>query len=229
MSSWLMEQFSIDDVPIAHYEEHQFGMVQRLDIPSSGLILVGKTWEGFYTLKWQLQTGGITRDYILLVHNWVELDNRINEQSFADKAAEGAAAPAQLTVLAHLRRADEEDVKMSLVVMRVQKSKRTDLRTHFAGAGHPTVADGKYSDRETYLRDREWCARKFMHCFRLHYRDSQDVFHECVEPLPSDLRESLAKLLPRGPESAEMVEEWLEGKPPRSWDEYQGLRGHEEA
>jgi len=225
MSSWLMEQFNIDQVPICHYEEHQFGMVQRLDIPSSGLILVGKTWEGFYTLKWQLQTGNITRDSVLLVHNWVELDSKVNDQSFAEKAAEGAAAPAQLTVIAHLRREDEEDARMSLVLMRARKASRSDLRTHFAGAGHPTVADGKYSDRETYLRDREWCARKFMHCYRLEYRDSKDVIHKCVEPLPHDLRDSLAKLLPRGRESAAAVEDWVEGKVPRPWDEYEGLHG----
>jgi len=225
MSAWLMEQYTIDQVPIVHYEEHQFGMVQRLDIPSSGLVLVGKTWEGFYSLKWQLQTGNITRDYVLLVHNWVDLDGRVNRQSFAEKAAEGAAAPAKLTVLAHLRRADEEETPMSLVVMRVQKSRRGDLRTHFAGAGHPTVADGKYSEREAYLRDREWCARKFMHCFRLEFRDSKDVTHECCEPLPHDLRSSLAKLLPRGPESAAAVEAWIEGQRPKPWQDYVGLTG----
>jgi len=228
MSSWLMEQFSIDDVPIVHYEEHQFGMVQRLDIPSSGLVLVGKTWEGFYSLKWQLQTGGITREYVLLVHNWVELDGRVNAQSFAEKASEGDAAPAQLTVVAHLQRSDEQEVKMSLVLMQVQKSKRTDLRTHFAGAGHPTVADGKYSERETYLRDREWCARKFMHCLRLMYSDSKDGRHNCTEALPQDLRDSLAKLQPRGPESALAVKEWLEGVPPRAFEEYKGLQGVDE-
>jgi len=225
MSSWLMEQFAIDDVPIVHYEEHQFGMVHRLDIPSSGLILVGKKWEGFYSLKWQLQTGNITRDYILLVHGWVSLDGEINERSFADKATEDSTPPAQLTVLAHLRRADEEETQMSLVVMRVQKGRRSDLRTHFAGAGYPTVADGKYSERETYLRDREWCARKFMHCFHLIYHDSNNTRHTSAEPLPDDLRESLAKLLPRGPESAEAVEAWVDGKVPNSWDQYVGLKG----
>jgi len=228
MSSWLMEQFDVDKVPIVHYEEHQFGMVHRLDIPSSGLVLVGKTWEGFYHLKWQLQTGNITREYLLLVHKWVALDMRINEQSFADKAEEGAAAPARLTVIAHLLRADEEDTEMSLVLMRVQKGRRNDLRTHFAGAGHPTVADGKYSDRETYLRDREWCARKFMHCYRLAYSDSKDVSHECIAPLPHDLRESLAKLLPRGPESAAAVDTWIEGLEPLPWDTYGGLQGKDE-
>merc|ERR1719375_1173036 len=45
MSSWLMTTFEIDEVPIVHYEEHQFGMLHRLDIPSSGLLLIGKTWE----------------------------------------------------------------------------------------------------------------------------------------------------------------------------------------
>merc|ERR1712176_854960 len=111
----------------------------------------------------------------------------------------------------------------TLVLMRFCKGRRTDLWTHFSQGGHPTVADGKYSDRETYLRDREWCARKFMHCYRLQYSDSKDVIHTCVEPLPHDLRESLEKLLPRGQESAAAVEGWIEGNPPRPWEEYHGL------
>lgn len=227
LSSWLMQTFDIDSVPICHYEEHQFGMLNRLDIPSSGLVLVGKTWEGFYSLKWQLQTGGITKDYVMLVHGWVALDNRINEQSFSENAESGAAAPAQLKVLAHLDRADDEEEerkKFSLVVMRFRRSRRTEVRTHFAGAGHPTVADGKYSERETYLRDREWCARKFMHSYRLSYCDSGEAEHVCTSPLPHDLRESLAKLEPRGPESASAVGPWIAGEDPKPFSECDGLQ-----
>jgi len=131
-------------------------------------------------------------------------------------------------VLAHLLRADEEENHFSLVVMRVRKSRRGDLRTHFEGAGHPTVADGKYCEREAYLRDREWCARKFMHCFRLEWRDTKDGIHSCCEALPHDLRESLARLKPRGAESARSLADWLEGRPPRPWHEYVGLTGADE-
>ncbi|CAE7854229.1 unnamed protein product, partial [Symbiodinium microadriaticum] len=120
MSSWLMQQFPFDSVPIVHYEEHQFGLVQRLDIPSSGLILAGKTWEGFYTLKFQLQTGLLVREYVQLVHGWVALDGRINEKSFAANASATTSAPGLLRVVAHLRRHSEgEEQKFSLVLLQV--------------------------------------------------------------------------------------------------------------
>ncbi|CAE7283340.1 RAP [Symbiodinium natans] len=226
MSSWLMEQFSFDSVPIVHYEEHQFGLVQRLDIPSSGLILAGKTWEGFYTLKFQLQTGLLVREYVLLVHGWVALDGSINKQSFAANAPCGAPAPGLLRVAAHLRRHSEgEEQRFSLVLLRVTKSRRGELRQHFVGAGHPTVADGKYSEREAYLRDREWCARKFMHCFRLQWRDSQARNHEYRELLPKDLRSSLAALDPCCRQSAEAVYAWIEGHVPRPWGQIPDLAG----
>lgn len=224
LSTFLQKYYNVKQVPIVHWEKHQFGMVHRLDIPSSGLILIGKTFEGFYSLKWQLQTGNITRDYVLLVHGWVSLDEKLNEET----TCESAEVPAQMKVLAHMRRADEEDKLHSLIVMRFKKGKRTDLRTHFAGAGHPTVADGKYTDRETYLRDREWCARKFMHSYRLDYTDAKGKSQECICPLPADLRVSLEKLLPRGPESAAAVEAWIEGAMPKPFPEYKGLQGTEE-
>ncbi|CAE7913043.1 NOV [Symbiodinium necroappetens] len=124
MSSWLMQQFPFDSVPIVHYEEHQFGLVQRLDIPSSGLILAGKTWEGFYTLKFQLQTGLLVREYVQLVHGWVALDGRINEKSFAANASATTPAPGLLRVVAHLRRHSEgEEQKFSLVLLQILSQK----------------------------------------------------------------------------------------------------------
>lgn len=229
LSSWLMDTYELEKVPIVHYEEHQFGMLHRLDIPSSGLLIIGKTFEGFYNLKWQLQTGRIVREHVMLLHGHVPLDHTLNEFSHAEGAAEGTPAPAELKVLAHLKRTDDdpempETKEYTLVIMRFAKGRRLDLRTHFSQAGHATVADGKYSIRETYLRDREWCARKFMHSYRLVYFDVAGVERHCAYPLPHDLRESLAKLEPCCAASAAAAEAWISGAEPLPFDAVPELR-----
>eukprot|EP00439_Symbiodinium_sp_Y106_P023961 s5821_g2.t3 len=54
--------------PIFRDAEHGFGFLHRLDTPSSGLILTAKSFEAFYDLKLQLNTGAIVRDYVVLCH-----------------------------------------------------------------------------------------------------------------------------------------------------------------
>merc|ERR1719428_2168790 len=46
---------------VARDQAHAFGMVHRLDVPSSGLILTGTSYEGHYDLKWQIDTLKVVR------------------------------------------------------------------------------------------------------------------------------------------------------------------------
>ncbi|CAE8738096.1 unnamed protein product, partial [Polarella glacialis] len=51
-----------------------WGFLHRLDVPSSGLVLAAKTYEAFYDLALQLNTGRLVRDYLILCHGWVPQD-----------------------------------------------------------------------------------------------------------------------------------------------------------
>ncbi|CAJ1348030.1 unnamed protein product [Effrenium voratum] len=48
----------------------------------------------------------------------------------------------------------QQDLAIDLSL--VTKSRRGQLREDFAALNHSTVADGKYMERQAYLRDREW-------------------------------------------------------------------------
>lgn len=54
---------------MAYSHKHRYGIVHRLDTPSSGLIAVGRTFEGYYSLLLQLSTGHIAREYIVMSFN----------------------------------------------------------------------------------------------------------------------------------------------------------------
>ena len=63
--------------PIFSDEAHQRGFLHRLDVPSSGLILVASTYEAYYDLQFQLSLGMITRDYTSLCHGWFAGDRDV--------------------------------------------------------------------------------------------------------------------------------------------------------
>ncbi|CAE7227294.1 SRCAP, partial [Symbiodinium pilosum] len=56
--------YSWQEYPLLFSEVHQYGIIHRLDVPSSGLILVGKTFGGYFTLRWQQDTYDLGRHYL---------------------------------------------------------------------------------------------------------------------------------------------------------------------
>jgi len=49
-------------------KEFEHGFVHRLDVPSSGLILVGASFEGYALLQFWMHTYSISREYMVLLH-----------------------------------------------------------------------------------------------------------------------------------------------------------------
>jgi len=233
LSTYLRQRFAPREAPLVHHEEHQFGMVHRLDRVSSGLLLVGKTFIGFHSLGWQLSTGRLEREYVVAVHGWVPRELRVIDAKVSHVHAEGGkesqvaeqGKPSQtrLTTLGHYTLRNFPDEYFSIVVIQIRTGRRHQIRTHLAHVGHPTAADGKYMGRERFVRDKQWCQRNFLHRYRLGFQDVHGARHEAVAPLPSDLRAAARSLVPAGPASARALEEWVGDGPPRAWVEYEGL------
>ena len=66
LSDFVRQEFPLHYLPTL--PEFQYGFVHRLDVPSSGLILVGNTFEGLYSLRLQINTFSISREYAVLCH-----------------------------------------------------------------------------------------------------------------------------------------------------------------
>jgi len=233
LSTYLQQKFSPREAPLVHYEEHQFGMVHRLDRVSSGLLLIGKTFVGFHSLNWQLNTGRLEREYVVVVHGWLSLALRFIDAKVLHVHAEGhkesrvteQGKPAQtrLTTLGHYTLRGHEEEKLSIVAIQICTGRRHQIRAHLKHVGHPTVADGKYMPREQFIRDKQWCERNFLHRYRLGFSDANGNKHEATAVLPHDLLTALAHLAPACPASDEALQEWASCQPPKAWCFYQGL------
>ncbi|CAK0861641.1 unnamed protein product, partial [Prorocentrum cordatum] len=192
--------------PIVQDAAHRRGLLHRLDVPSSGLVLAAKTYEAYYDLSLQLSVGAIARDYLVLCRGWVPPARggvvarvRWEEGSGRPSCAGGhlgKPAESRLKVLAHVLRGPAEC--LSLVAVRIATGRRHQIRAHLALMGHPVACDGKYTCLDTFLADLRWCPRNFLHRYCLGFSDLDGAAVAASSPPPPDLLGVLRRLRPRG-------------------------------
>ncbi|CAE8596920.1 unnamed protein product [Polarella glacialis] len=212
---------------IMHDEEHQYGFLHRLDLPSSGLVLAAKTYEAYYDLKVQLNAGEIARDYVILCHGWVRpsltnIKAKVYWRGLLPTSVgdQGKPSLTRLKVTAHAR---HESIALSLVIVRIATGRRHQIRSHFSHVGHPTVCDGKYTTEATFQSDKDICDRNCLHRYRLAFKDVAGKDHEVMMPVPADLMISLQQVAPKEVQSAKTICDWLSGRSLRSWQNYTPL------
>ena len=70
LSSWLHTAFAgqqnlLEDL------QHRRGFIHRLDVPTSGLLLVATSYAAYYDMQLQLMARRMTRQYLVLCHGWL--------------------------------------------------------------------------------------------------------------------------------------------------------------
>lgn len=224
LSGFLRRTFSADACPLIHCKEQQWGIIHRLDTPSSGLILAGKSFQGYFTLRWQLDTYELGREYLVLLHGWMPWGAQVinakirTSRSFpvcSMVSEEGKPAWTKVEPLLVVERAESDEV-FTLVAIMIRTGRTHQIRVHTKYIGHPTVTDGKYTDLATYDSDRKWCPRNFLHRFRLTFTDTCGHLREALAPLPDDLKAVLQTLCPIDERSARVMRDVFDGWVPNA-------------
>jgi len=209
LSSFLRRKFPKETCPLVHCNEQQFGIIHRLDTPSSGLILAGKNFEGYYALRWQQDTYELGREYLVLCHGRLPWGPRIINAKIkttrtnpvtSKVSDDGKPAWTQAKPLCIVTRDSGEEYSFLAIMIRTGRTHQ--IRVHMKHIGHPTVCDGKYTEQVIYNRDRSWCPRNFLHRYRLTFVDTASVLREAVAPLPEDLLSVLRSMCPVDTRSA---------------------------
>jgi len=249
MRTWIRQQLA-SQYPVCTDAIEAYGLLHRLDVQTSGVLLAAKTYVGAYWLRLQWCSYLVDKEYVCLVHGWVPRDVReIHTRIRVDKkkapnsrrtistlctvGANGKPSFTEVATLAHLvRPALGQSERYSLVVLKLHTGRTHQIRVHMQSIGHPLVTDKKYGEA-THFQDSMWCPRNFLHTYHLGFDEvppASGAAEEAPEPvdilcpLPTDLRGVLAGLRPVDERSRPFFEDWCTGEAARlrAFEEYAG-------
>eukprot|EP00434_Breviolum_minutum_P039748 symbB.v1.2.035312.t1/scaffold4706.1/size36105/1 len=207
LSSFMQERYPH---PILSDMEANCGFLHRLDVPCSGLVVVAKTYEAYYDLLLQMNSGVMIRDYVVLCHGHISPEQDLisaplywAEGTHLPTLVRSYGRPAQtrVKVLAHCY---QQAQPLSVLALQILTGRRHQIRAHLAFVGHPLVCDGKYAN-DHFVQDQKWCPRTFLHRYFLAFAplnsrlDSdgwKSPLMEVTVPLPMDLQMVLDQLSP---------------------------------
>ncbi|MGH9766793.1 MAG: RluA family pseudouridine synthase [Blastocatellia bacterium] len=180
------------------------GIVHRLDVGTSGLIVVAKTDRAHLNLAEQFESRKVMKSYTALVYGVVKEDSGKIEapigrapRSRVKMAVARDGRPA-LTLYRVAERFDE----FSLLDVEIKTGRTHQIRVHLAHIKHPVVADSTYdAGRANSIKNAKLRAavagldRPFLHAARLGF--AHPVSGEKMEftaTLPDELRALLEKV-----------------------------------
>lgn len=138
------------------------GIVHRLDMDTSGLLMIAKTDAAQLGLSAQMAARSMRKEYLALVQGRppeqgvidAPLDRNPTERKRMAIVASGRQARTRFRVLGAVG-------KDALVLARLETGRTHQIRVHFAGIGHPVVGDAVYGTASD-LVDRQW-----LHAWRI--------------------------------------------------------------
>jgi 23S rRNA pseudouridine1911/1915/1917 synthase len=169
------------------------GLVHRLDKDTSGLLVVAKNDAALRSLQEQVQTRGMRREYLALVHGHVAPSTGMVEAPIGRDAHHRT----RMAIVASGRRAVthyrvlERFAGATLLEVRLETGRTHQIRVHCASLGHPVIGDPVYGRQPN-----PWgLRRQALHAFRLSFAHPRSgVALRFLAPLPPDLEPVLRQL-----------------------------------
>lgn len=168
------------------------GIVHRLDLDTSGLLMVAKSERGMSSLSAQLEARTVKKGYLALLKGRLAAPDGVidapigrdpvhrQQMAVVRDGREARTRYHQLAVLDGL----------TLVLAQPETGRTHQIRVHFAAAGAPVAGDELYGGQVDFLN------RQFLHAAFLRFaRPSDGEPVELYSPLPDDLTSALSGLL----------------------------------
>lgn len=205
LQGWLLLNWGADPTCDAVRDQStDRGLAHRLDVDTSGPILIGKTLKGFEHARKQI-VAGILKDYIVLVHGTFSTDRGectapVDVSPFAETKRvrtdpSGQAATTVWEAIAEYESPDREE-SYTLVHCRMVTLRTHQIRVHMQYLGHPIVGDKLYGPGAKPA----FCPRIFIHKLRIGFFNTkgQSCVETCSLRTAPDLWQGLGKLRKTG-------------------------------
>jgi len=201
LQAWLLLHFGADpNCDASRDQSSDRGLAHRLDLDTSGPILVGKTLKGYEHARKQI-LAGLLRDYVALVQGTFSTDRGechapIDASGYAeDKCVRiekgGQAATTVWEALAEYESSDRKE-RYTLLHCRMATLRTHQIRVHLQHLGHPLVGDRLYGVSEAP----SFCPRIFLHKIRIGFFNlkGQACIETCTLQTVPDLWKALGRL-----------------------------------
>lgn len=172
------------------------GIVHRLDVGTSGLMVVAKTDQAYSFLKHAFKNREVEKIYNALVQGHMDpstgtidapIDRHPKEDYRFAVVADGKASITHYEVIEFYR-------AVSLVKVELETGRTHQIRVHFSALRHPLVGDLTYGADPT-LAARLEMSRPWLHALELRFRHPvTNAPLDFKAPYPTDLVRALALL-----------------------------------
>ena len=175
------------------------GIVHRLDMDTSGILLVARTEREHASLVSQFADRAVVKTYLALVEGRVIHDSGVIEAPVGRKSSDrrrmevnwsGKNAVTKFEIVT--RTCTASLLKLGLTTGRTHQA-----RVHLEAIGHPVVGDTGYGGRN--VLESTGCVdprpdRQMLHAWRISVRRSDGCRIECWAGLPGDFQRAAAQL-----------------------------------
>jgi 23S rRNA pseudouridine1911/1915/1917 synthase len=182
------------------------GIVHRLDVGTSGLIVVAKTDRAHLNLAEQFESRSVTKRYIALVYGVLREDSGKIEAPIGRDPRNRVkmAVMRDGRQATTLYRVAERFDEFTLIDVEIKTGRTHQIRVHLAHIKHPVVADSTYgAGRANSVKSAKLRAavarldRPFLHAARLGFaHPATGEWMEFNVPLPVELRAFLEQIAP---------------------------------
>lgn len=177
-------------------EPHRPGIVHRLDVGTSGLLVVARTQRAYHALVDALGRHAVRRSYVALVWGHPPNPSGVIEAPIGRDhrdpmrmavVVDGKPARTRYRTTATFA----EPAEAALLECDLETGRTHQIRVHLSAIGHPVVGDGTYGGTRVALA----CPRPFLHAARLelvHPATGEELAFD--SPLPADLADVVGRL-----------------------------------
>lgn len=171
-------------------------LVSRLDMNTSGLIIIAKNQFAHMTLSKEMQKNALEKRYIAIVHGHLdEMEGTINapiykldDEESAFKRVVDERGQESITHYKVIKRLKDSDVVECLL----ETGRTHQIRVHLSHLGHPIYGDTLYGYGE---EEEDLIKRQALHAYGLNFKSPKTKEELSLRAdLPQDMQELIEKL-----------------------------------
>lgn len=176
------------------------GVVHRLDKDTSGVIVIAKDDESYYSLIRQFKQREVEKHYVALLYGNLKKDHGdikvaigrsvSDRKKMSTRTRRGKEAVTQFEVM-------KRSPSVTLVKIKILTGRTHQIRVHFSSIGHPVLGDRTYGGK-TLIKVGQKTApfsRQMLHAYsiKLKHPVSGEVL-EFTAPMPEDMEKAIEEL-----------------------------------